>query len=145
MTIWHNKEIVINFQNISQERLDGEVILISFDTGKYFSAIGSGADILWLAEKGVSQKNWETILSATYENFLSNDPEIAIFIQNLVNEGLVLEVEDNLSGVCELPLDIHREGWLPPKLVAFNDLQDLLLIDPIHDTSLEGWPKTKDE
>ena len=145
MTIWHHKEILLNSQNISLERLDGEVILISFDTGKYFSAIGTGADILWLAEKGVPQKKWEIILSSAYENFLSNDTDIPIFIQNLVNEGLVLEFDDNLLGECELPLDMVREVWAPPKLIAFNDLQDLLLIDPIHDASLEGWPKTKDE
>jgi hypothetical protein len=30
--------------------------------------------------------------------------------------------------------------WSAPELMIFEDLQDLLLVDPIHDTGEEGWP-----
>jgi hypothetical protein len=43
----------------------------------------------------------------------------------------------------ELPTDYVRKGWEPPSLLVFDDLADLLLIDPIHDTSTSGWPTQK--
>jgi hypothetical protein len=47
----------------------------------------------------------------------------------------------------ELPDDYSRAGWIEPTLEVFTDLQDLILVDPIHDASDLGWPRvsTMDE
>jgi hypothetical protein len=137
------REFLLNSENISQERLDGEVIIISFDSGKYFSAKNSGADVLWLIEKGISRSAWELNLSAEFRNFSSVG--IDAFLDSLVHEKLIVEGEGLIENRATLPNDYSRGDWEPPVLVAFNDLEDLLLIDPIHDTSTEGWPNLKNE
>ena len=51
MGIFISEEVEINRSGISLERLDGEVVIISFETGKYFNSNGSAADLLFLIEQ----------------------------------------------------------------------------------------------
>jgi hypothetical protein len=50
-----------------------------------------------------------------------------------------------LEGTHELPDDFVRNSWNSPTLKVYKDFQDLLLVDPIHDTSLTGWPELKND
>jgi len=34
---------------------------------------------------------------------------------------------------------------LPPKIEIFSDMQDILLLDPVHDVDQSGWPILKDQ
>jgi hypothetical protein len=145
MTIFHNAQLVLNTSNISQERLDGEVVVISFNTGKYFSAKGTAADIFWLLENGIDQNLWASILSQNFEGFTVSDSGIAEFLSAGVAEELFIPLDNPSQEAIVLPADYARGAWETPKLVIFEDLQDLLLLDPIHDTSLEGWPTAKNE
>lgn len=45
--------------------------------------------------------------------------------------------------VLALPPDMERAEWSAPVVEAFDDLKDLIRIDPIHDTSFFGWPDKK--
>ena len=35
-----------------------------------------------------------------------------------------------------------QEGFVAPQLHKYTDMQELLLLDPIHDVDQEGWPAT---
>ena len=37
--------------------------------------------------------------------------------------------------------DINKIPFEEPKLEKYSDMEDLLLLDPIHDVEDEGWPK----
>jgi hypothetical protein len=143
--IFISEEVEINRSGISLERLDGEVVIISFETGKYFNSNGSAADLLFLIEQGVSQASWEFILAKSFSNFRLNSAEIEKFLDQLIEEKIVLSGATLASTEIDLPVDYSRGEWVAPRLSIFDDLADLLLVDPIHDTSTEGWPKTKDE
>jgi hypothetical protein len=145
MGIFASEEVEINRSGISLERLDGEVVIISFETGKYFNSNGSAADLLFLIEQGVSQASWEYILAKSFSNFRLNNLEIEKFLDQLIEEKIVLSGAVLASSEVDLPSDYSRSEWISPHLSIFDDLADLLLVDPIHDTSTEGWPKTKDE
>lgn len=145
MGIFTSEEVEINRSGISLERLDGEVVIISFETGKYFNLHGSAADLLFLIEQGVSQASWEYILAKSFSNFRLNNLEIEKFLDQLIEEKIVHSVATLSASEADLPGDYSRGEWVAPRLSIFDDLADLLLIDPIHDTSTEGWPKTKDE
>jgi len=145
MGIFASEEVEINRSGISLERLDGEVVIISFETGKYFNSNGSAADLLFLIEQGVSQASWDYILAKSFSNFRLNNLEIEKFLDQLIEEKIVLSGAVLASSEVDLPSDYSRGEWISPHLSIFDDLADLLLVDPIHDTSTEGWPKTKDE
>ncbi|MEI9906776.1 MAG: hypothetical protein WDO06_01715 [Actinomycetota bacterium] len=138
-------QLILNTSNISQERLDGEVVVISFNTGKYFSAKGTAADIFWLVQYGVDQSFWPEIFQAHFPNFDAATSGISAFLESAVSEELFLPLATPSLEKISLPLDYERGEWEAPRLVVFEDLQDLLLLDPVHDTSIEGWPSPKDE
>jgi hypothetical protein len=133
----------INEHLISMERLEGEVIIVSFDNGKYYSTEYSGADILWLVKHKVNPKSWESLLSAKYgfQDFPKNG--IVSFLNKCVEEKILAETSVSMDNEASRPDDFIVSGWNCPKLLAFSDLQDLLMVDPIHDSSLEGWPRLK--
>jgi hypothetical protein len=145
MAFFNPNQLILNTSNISQERLDGEVVVISFNSGKYFSAKNSAADIFWLIQNGISQDLWSEIFIEHFSGFNAVDSGIEHFLTSGIKEELFLPLSTPSNDAVSLPMDYERGTWEAPKLVIFEDLQDLLLLDPVHDTSLEGWPSTKDD
>ena len=41
------------------------------------------------------------------------------------------------------PVSVAGVAYTEPSLSVFSDMQDLLLLDPIHDVSEAGWPMPK--
>ena len=135
---------ILNQQLISMERLEGEVVIISFDTGKYFSSADSGADILWLIKDKVHPSKWDEILKERFNVDEFPGCQIVEFLEHCLGEGIIKTTTEELTGIPKLPEDYDHASWSRPLLLAFADLQDLLTVDPIHDSSLEGWPQLKD-
>jgi hypothetical protein len=120
-------------------QFDDEVILASFETGLYFSLAGSAADI-WLGLKAGATV--DEIANAFAADAGPDGEiiriEIAAFVEKLVGENIVA----SHAGVPE------RQPWSlqfgvafsPPVLGRFDDLRDLLFLDPVHDVSEAGWP-----
>jgi hypothetical protein len=57
-----------------------------------------------------------------------------------LSENLIKSSEAAFGELQLLLEDNPRGKWSCPELLIFDDLQDLLLVDPIHDTGEEGWP-----
>ena len=140
-----NSNYVLNSSEISLERLNGEVVIISFNSGNYYSCVGSAADILSLVSKEVDRTLWKDIICSKYK--INDLPvvEVELFIEECLKENIVLLVNSKLEGMSDLPDDFTRNGWNTPTLKIYKDFQDLLLVDPIHDSSLTGWPELKDD
>jgi hypothetical protein len=128
---------------IAHERLDGSVIAINLTTGTYFNMSGTAADAWTLLSQGATIQ----AVSTTLEQMFDCEAVIADvgnFVDQCVEFGL-LEFTEAQSAPCNLPEDWSRETWVAPMLEVYNDLQDLILIDPIHDASVVGWPEPKQQ
>lgn len=140
-----NTNYVLNSSEISLERLNGEVVIISFNSGNYYSCVGSAADILSLISKEVDKTSWKEIICSKYKIKDLPIAEIDLFIDGCLKENIVVLVNSKLEGMYDLPNDFTRNGWNTPTLKIYKDFQDLLLVDPIHDSSLTGWPELKND
>lgn len=130
----------INNEGISLERLNGETIILNFITGAYYSSLGTGSDLLWLISNKVPRSDWRQILETQYVFDSDGKDGIEEFIQDAFSEGLILELIDTETKPILLPDDYMRKYWTAPSLLKYDDIQHLLLVDPIHDSSLQGWP-----
>jgi hypothetical protein len=142
-----SQNLNLNLENTSWERIDGEIIVISYNTGKYYSVNKQGSDLLYLIEMKVKRELWYEILKLNFQNFAENTEttqKIDEFVEKCLNEKLLISGETNIEKV-ELLNDYIRDNWESPELRIFDDLTDILLIDPVHDTSLEGWPNLKND
>jgi hypothetical protein len=119
--------------HVVAETIDGEVVAINLDSGSYYSLEGTGAAIWEAIDQGapVSQ------IGAA----LGEQVDLRAFVAELEAEGLVRPATNGLD-----PADrawVPPEGPLePPRLEKFTDLEDLLLLDPVHDIDARGWPHT---
>ena len=139
----YRKNFQLNLQKVSLERLDGEIIILSFSSGYYFSTSGVGADILSLISENISCTLWKQILSNYFPVTEIDENQIDEFIAKLLRFEIIQESEFSVDVKCDLPLDYQRTQWQVPELQVFSDMQNLLMVDPIHETSLEGWPEKK--
>lgn len=128
----------IRSSQITHERIEGELILISMDSGKYYSATGSAADIFFLIEHKVPTSKFEQILDKGITGFIKEDVEA--FVSYILSENLIEDCSQPNLNEVKLPSDYLRNKWVSPNLIEFSDLQDLILVDPVHDASLQGWP-----
>jgi hypothetical protein len=140
-----NINYLLNSSEISLERLNGEVVIISFNSGNYYSCVGSAADILSLVSKEVDRSLWKKIICNKYKINDLPDSEIDLFIDDCLKENIVVLSNSKLEGTSDLPDDFNRNKWNTPILKIYKDFQDLLLVDPIHDSSLTGWPELKND
>jgi hypothetical protein len=130
--------------DLSIERLDGEIMAIDFLTGKYGSFVGPSADLLWLVQAGIPRMKWLTLLADSFVSLPSEEEvksDIDSFLESMTALGII-EATDAVDGLAEgLPDDYVRGSWTPPVYAIEDDLVDLLIIDPIHETSEDGWPQ----
>lgn len=136
-------------QSVSVERLDGETIAIDFVTGHFYSFRESAADILWLITHGVSISSFDDIIRKSFkvaEDSTTLTKDVTSFIENLIGLGLIDAVPSAAVATqvetqhLSLPDDYERDEWRSPLLISNDQLADLLMIDPIHDVTEDGWP-----
>jgi hypothetical protein len=128
--------------NIVFEVFDGEIVAVHLDSGKYYSLKDSAAYV-WNAmlanqsNLAISQR-----LSSHYqldEALTLN--QIDDFIHQLVQEGLLVANGDSPdpTGLLEQPQGLY----VAPTFAVFSDMQEILLLDPVHDVDDAGWPIAK--
>jgi Coenzyme PQQ synthesis protein D (PqqD) len=120
-------------------QFDDEIVLVNYETGIYYSLLGTGADI-WLALKaGRTAANIITAFSHRYPPAAQAIASaVPAFIDQLLSEGLIATVAESQNCVAWSP--IAADAFSSPVLERFDDLRDLLLLDPVHEVGDAGWP-----
>ena len=126
--------------SVMHERLDGEVIALDMSTGKYFSMSGSAADVWYLLPFKDNLSDLQLSLKVAFPGEVDFEG-LTEFVNELKELGLVLasQLNDEKENLPGIPNDYARGSWLKPKIFSYDDLSDLILIDPVHDTSDQGW------
>jgi hypothetical protein len=139
------ERISIDPQQVIHETVDGEVILIALQTGCYYSIEGTGAKV-WTA-LAAGRSTAEVI--AELESAYVAEPgaigaAVSELVERIVAEQLAAPVDLNGStpAVDERQAQpaADRAPFKPPVFHKFTDMQDFLLVDPIHDVGDAGWP-----
>ena len=125
----------INEEALSHELIDGEVVIIQFDTGNYYSLSGSAALVWQRLVTPASVTDLSALFSETPDGAAD---ELATFISELVQEGLLSSAASSVSTAPASPV-----AYVKPVLNKYTDMQQLLLADPLHEVQEAGWPHTK--
>ena len=134
----------LNAPDVLQETIEGEVIVVHVLTGSYYSLLGSGAVIWSDIVRGVDAEIIiDQFVASGSSNRNSVSAEVFRFIGELRDEQLIV-VHDQGEEVPESPGDAPAsDGFLPfapPSFQKYSDMQELLLLDPIHEVDSGGWP-----
>lgn len=141
-----DSRFVIRHKDVTHERLDGEVIAVNLLTGRYYSMTGSAADCWTAIAMTGSVLASAELLRDVYGADAEPERDVARFVSACIEAGLIEESTAQFTQdvVGALPSDYQRTQWLVPRLDEYEDLQDLILVDPVHDTSALGWPHVED-
>jgi hypothetical protein len=129
---------------VVDETVEGETILIHLETGSYYSLTGAGAEIWELV--GMARSPTE-IAQELAERHGQARAEVGAAVDELLAQ---LAREDLLHPNGARPRAAvpaapawRAPAWAPPKLEKYDDMQDFLLVDPIHEVDDVGWPKPR--
>jgi hypothetical protein len=130
---------------VVHETIDGETILIHMGTGTYYSVDGAGSDIWNLAAAGHPEERIAAQIAERY----GAEPErvareVTALIAELVGEELLVPAANGAPEKAELR-DPAGEGFSDPVLHKYTDMQEFMLVDPLHDVDpAAGWPHAAD-
>jgi Coenzyme PQQ synthesis protein D (PqqD) len=138
----------VNSPHVIHETIDGEVIVINLASGNYYSVKGAGADV-WDVIESSPGADKNTIAAAVAARFGRATDDLALeigdFLDALQREELVAATENGgLASVQAVNGAGHdSKAFEPPLLEKYTDMQDLVLLDPVHEVGSTGWPAPK--
>lgn len=132
----------VNSPGVAWEDFQDEVIIVNLESGAYFSTREVGAEIWRRLAGGVSLAGVESALLALYEvDAMVLTEAVSGFVATLQESGLLLPAPAGTPAVDSLAAPPSaKRAFVAPQLDAYSDMQDLLLLDPIHEVDESGWP-----
>ncbi|HET9332917.1 MAG TPA: PqqD family protein [Gemmatimonadota bacterium] len=126
--------------------IDGEAVIMNLKTGQYFSSDGTGSDCWDALAAGLSVAQLVDQLTEKYAaDRTTIESAVVEFVQDLVSNMLIAPSDAPPPPVTVEPPSSARAPFHTPVLHVYSDMQDLLLLDPIHDVDAAGWPMPKSE
>lgn len=131
----------LNEPLVASQEIEGETILIHFDSGHYFCSNPTGSLIIERLSAGESVAEVVDILCLAFKvDKAAATAAVQEFVETLTTNGLVVPRPDSLPHTGRSFASDKQETFQRPALEKFDDLQDLLMLDPIHDVDQAGWP-----
>lgn len=141
----------VNTPTITAEIFDDEIVIIHLKQGTYYSLSDNAAEIWKLLQNGADLPDITANLIAMHTN---NPDDIASavqqFVEELAHEQLLVPESTAPQPLQSRQIDIaltssysRHDHFILPSLNKYTDMQDLLLLDPIHDVTESGWPHVK--
>lgn len=133
-----------NSPPVVHETIGGETILVHLETGTYYDLNGTGGFLFGFFVAGSSIGG---AISAARERYSvvseELEAEIEAFASTLLAEQLLIPASEGADG--DRPAsgdqpDAAGDKWVPPALNKHTDMQELLLLDPVHEVDETGWP-----
>lgn len=141
----------IHAPQVANETIDGEVVIINFVTGAYYSLDSTGACIWGLVELGATVGEMAADVCDRYQgNREEIESAVRQFVSELRREELIVPQADATLAPQKKCDDLAaatgadgKPSFEVPVLSKYDDMQNLLLLDPIHEIDDAGWPVTK--
>ncbi|HVF32738.1 MAG TPA: PqqD family protein [Acidimicrobiales bacterium] len=134
----------VNSPQVINETIDGEAIMINLATGAYYSLDAVGGQVWTVLEQGPATV--EDVAEALQASFDASHDEIVAGVRSLVEqlaaEELVVTTDEPAAAAAAPAADGPKTSFTPPRLDKFTDMQDLILLDPVHEVDSRGWPHT---
>lgn len=125
---------------VMHETVDGETILIDLSSGTYYSLRGSAPAVWSALARGVGSAGIVAALEHAYDAEPGAiEASVAGLIRQLESEGLIAP-SDSPSGSVPALEPVPAGKFEEPRLEKYEDLQDIILLDPVHQVDDAGWP-----
>ena len=123
------------------ELMEGELVLVQFESGRYFSVRGVGVDVCQLLAAGRTVGETAAQLATHFGVAEATvHADVRSFVAALSTERVLVPTE---AGDDAGTAKIAAKCYEAPTFEKFDDMADQLLLDPIHEIDETGWPIRK--
>lgn len=133
-----------NAPRFVHETIEGEALVMDMVKGSYYSCVGSSAYAWNALATGVAVDDVAALLAARY-GIATTDAQRDVdgFVASLLAEEMIVEATESplVPSSQELDAMVPQVEYAVLALERFNDLADLILLDPVHDVNEAGWPR----
>jgi hypothetical protein len=139
----------VNTPDVTNEVIDGEAVIINLVTGNYYSLEGEGAEIWSLLASSAAVGAVVDQMTRCYDGDRSTISDSVLrLVSQLQQEQLILVSNEMRAPAIADPPHRHTNGngrrqFRATVLNKFTDMQELLILDPIHEVDAAGWPHKK--
>ena len=142
-TVFSEQSYRVNEPDVIHQLFDREVVVVDLRNGSYYSLSESGG-AAWLAfsTNGALVDDVVRLLTTLY----TIPPDVAArdlqsFIDELTTRDLIIACPSGGKTVDAANIATPTSTYSPPELRSYNDLQELFLLDPVHEVdATAGWP-----
>lgn len=133
----------MNSPHVISETVGGETIIVNLASGHYFNLQGTAVDVWQGLERGEAAENIVLELGQRYE---AQSGEIGAAVEKLLADFVEAElIVAEANGAAEgrfVPSEEagERVPFVAPSFTTFTDMQDIILLDPVHEVDARGWP-----
>jgi hypothetical protein len=127
----------------ASELFDGELIIAHYGSGYYYSVSEAGALVWQGLRSGLSLEETLAWLSGHFPDAAGLAEAVEGFAGAMSAEGLLTPTEVPEKG--EAVPETLPAAFGAPEFERFEDLQELLMLDPVHDVAEAGWPRRADD
>jgi hypothetical protein len=138
-----NEILRIDAANIMHEIIDGEVVVVNLENGTYYSLDTVGAEI-W--EQLTGGSTLEALVDGIAARYQVERDGIAVDIEAFVHrlrEEKLIAASAGTGESRSAPAAAPTRAYVAPALQKYTDMEELLLVDPIHEVEESGWPNVK--
>ena len=135
----------MNSPQVISETVGGETIIVNLASGHYFSLQGTAPDIWNGIEHGDDAASIVHQLEQRYE--ATADDDIGAAVNKLLDDFVAAELvvaDGNGIDSADPPPPSQAGGerlpFVAPSFTTFTDMQDIILLDPVHEVDTRGWP-----
>jgi hypothetical protein len=134
----------IDQKYVAYEVFDGEILAVNLETGVYYSLQDVSVKIWDFIAAGMSIGEIAKALEAQFDaKFDVIEPQVSEFVTKMIGEGLVVLGAPDRPVALAPTVAGQKKPFTTPEMSIYADMQDLLLLDPIHDVDDAGWPVLK--
>jgi hypothetical protein len=123
---------------IVSEIIDGEAVILDLRCGRYYTTELVGAEVWRAATEGVAGADIVSSCRAHFPDQSEVESDVGAHLEALVAAGL-LERQDESNSTTQAALT-WPNLYTAPDLKCYDDLADMLALDPVHDVDAAGWP-----
>lgn len=136
----------VNQPTVIHQTIEGETVIIHLERGLYYSLDQTGAEVWQGLAAGRTVAEVADGFVARFPSQRADvDAAVVGLVERLRAEELIVLADgpgEGEPGQVDPPAGSPIAGsFQPPRLERFDDLQDLLLLDPIHAVDESGWPE----
>ncbi len=137
-----------NSPDVIFEEFGDETILINLKTGSYYSVSSVGILVWALIQSRVAVEELARWVGQRFPGDRDQiDDAIRDFVGQLAQEELIRSVPagrplGEVLATVRLPAG-DDQAFKPPVLAKYDDMAEMLLLDPVHEVSEQGWPSPR--